>query len=150
MRKLILLLGIAVLFFIGIFMWWNNSLTPVNPNDSSEKIFLIQPGSGVSTIADNLKSEGLIKNPLVFRIYVTQSGIDKKIQAGDFRLSPSMSSQDIAKELTIGAIDVWVTVPEGKRAEEIAAILEDKIPTNYLHYFVLWHTVLLHLFEEPY
>ena len=111
MRKLIILLCVAILFIVGGFFWWNNNLTAVNPSDSSEKIFLIQPGSGVSTIADNLKSEGLIKNPLVFRIYVTQSGIDKKIQAGDFRLSPSMNAREIAKELTIGAIDVWVTVP---------------------------------------
>lgn len=114
---------------IGLgFFWWNNNLQAVNAQDTSEKIFLIKPGSGLITIATDLKNEGLIKSPLVFRYYVKQTGIDKKIQAGDFRLSPSMSAQEIAQELTTGALDVWITIPEGKRAEEIAAILKEKVP----------------------
>lgn len=31
--------------------------------------------------------------------------------------------------MTKGTLDIWVTIPEGKRAEEIAAILKEKIPT---------------------
>lgn len=54
-------------------------------------------------------------------------GIGKSIQAGDFRLSPKMSARDIATELTHGAIDIWVTFPEGLRREEQADILEEKL-----------------------
>lgn len=54
-------------------------------------------------------------------------GIAKSIQAGDFRLSASMTSRRIAEELTHGAIDVWITIPEGLRLEEQAAKIEEKL-----------------------
>ncbi len=54
-------------------------------------------------------------------------GIGKSIQAGDFRLNPSMSSREIALELTHGAIDIWVTLPEGLRIEEQAETIEKEL-----------------------
>jgi len=129
MRKLLLPVMAAGLVFVGLF-WWNTNLQAVNPRDNSEKLFVVAPGSGISSIAQNLKKEGLVKDSLVFRLLVQTSGLAKKIQAGDFRLSPSMTAEAIAKELTVGTLDIWVTIPEGKRAEEVAQILEDKLP-NY-------------------
>lgn len=87
----------------------------------------MRPGTPVSTIASGLKEERLIKNSLAFRFLVGQMGIGKNIQAGDFRLSPSMSAREIAEELTHGAIDVWVTFPEGLRVQEQAEIIEGKL-----------------------
>lgn len=81
-------------------------------------------------VAKNLKKNNLIKNDIAFTIMVFVSGLDKKIQAGDFRLSPSESSRQIAQDLTKGTLDIWVTIPEGKRAEEIAAIFKTKL-SNY-------------------
>lgn len=126
---------IAVSFFILIFLffvgavWWNNGLSAVNPNNKSEKIFIIPPGQGVREIANNLKEQGFIKDPVVFFLLVKRLGLDGKIQAGDFRLSPSQTAQQIAENLTHGTLDIWVTIPEGKRAEEIVEILKNKIPS---------------------
>ncbi|KKP80039.1 MAG: Aminodeoxychorismate lyase, partial [Candidatus Levybacteria bacterium GW2011_GWB1_35_5] len=50
----------------------------------------------------------------------------------------SMSAYEIAESLTHGTLDIWVTVPEGYRAEEIADILEGKIP----NYDKSWRDVL--------
>ncbi|MBI5045020.1 MAG: endolytic transglycosylase MltG [Candidatus Levybacteria bacterium] len=122
--------GIIILLVVVGYFTWNNNLKPVNPRDHTEKMFVIRPGSGISTISKNLEREGLIKNALFFRIYIQQSGLHKKIQAGDFRISPSMDSKKIAEILTTGTIDVWVTIPEGMRSEEIAQILSNKM-TNY-------------------
>lgn len=127
MHKGISLLGIAFLFLIGLF-WWNLNLSPVNPNDHSEIEFNISPGSGLKIISNDLKRHNLIKNTLIFTLMVQQSGLDKKIQAGSFSLSPSLSGKDIALRLTKGAEDIWITIPEGKRAEEIAEVLKVKIP----------------------
>lgn len=88
---------------------------------------MVTPGQPITIIAQNLKDEGLIKNAFAFRLLVAQMGIGKTIQAGDFRLSPAMSSRDIALELTHGAIDIWVTLPEGMRIEEQADIIEEKL-----------------------
>lgn len=129
MRKLIAILVIFGLIIGSILFWWHSGLQPVNKTDQTPRTFTIAKGSGIKAIANSLKSQGLIKNPIVFFLYVRQNHIDQKIQAGDFRLSPAMSAEQIAKALTTGAEDIWVTIPEGKRAEEIADILKADIPT---------------------
>ncbi len=101
----------------------------VNKQDKSNKIFVVSKGKGVRELANELKKEGLIRDPVVFFLLVKQMGLDDDIQAGDFRLSPSMSAAKIADSLTHGTLDIWVTIPEGQRAEEIAAMLKEKIPT---------------------
>ncbi len=108
--------------------YYNYLLSPVSPNSTDvQKIFVVTPGQPLGTIAANLKKQNLIKNPLAFRLYVAQIGIEKSIQAGDFKISPSESSKQIAQDLTHGAIDIWVTLPEGLRLEEQAAKIEEKL-----------------------
>lgn len=118
----ILILGLATL-------WWQKGTAALNPNDKKSVIFVIAPGQGIREIANNLRKEGLINDPIVFFLLVKKLGIDNKIQAGDFRLSPSMSADEVAQTLTHGTLDVWITIPEGKRAAEIADILKEKLPT---------------------
>lgn len=129
MRRLSVLLIVLLVIAAGIYTWWNNGITAVDPNDKSSKIFLVQQGKGVRELANQLKKEGLIKDPVVFFILVKKLGLDGKIQAGDFRLSSSMTATEIAQNLTHGTLDIWVTIPEGKRADEIADILQAKIPS---------------------
>ena len=105
-------------------------LTAVDSSNKTPKIFVINKGEGVREIANNLKKDGLIRDPVVFFILATKiKGLDKQIQAGDFRLNSSMSALDVATALTHGTLDIWTTVPEGLRAEEIANILKEKIPS---------------------
>jgi UPF0755 protein len=129
MKRIITLLVIIVIFALGAFLWWNNGLSPVNASDKTPKIFVVKKGEDVRKIANNLKTQGLIKDPIVFFLLTKQEGIDKQIQAGDFRLNPSMSAQEVASNLTHGTLDIWVTFPEGLRADEIADILKAKAPS---------------------
>ncbi len=110
-------------------MWWKSGISPVNTYDKSQKIFVIPTGARLKEIANNLHQKGLIKDSFVFVLLVKKQGFDNKIQAGDFRLSPSMTAYEIAETLTHGTLDVWVTIPEGKRADEIADILKKHIPS---------------------
>lgn len=100
-----------------------------NPQDKSNTIFVVDKGKGVRELANELKTARLIRDPVVFFLLVKQLGLDNKIQAGDFRLSPSMSATAIAENLTHGTLDIWITIPEGQRAEEIAATLKAKVPS---------------------
>lgn len=113
---------------MGSLLWWQVGIRPVNPKDQSTKIFVIQKGEGIKSIAKRLKNEGLIRDQIVFFVLARNLDLSGKIQAGDFRLSPSMDAQTLAKELTLGTLDVWVTIPEGLRSEEIAQLLKNKIP----------------------
>jgi UPF0755 protein len=129
MRKLVVVLVILVVFGILALFWWENGLLPANSSNHTPKIFIIKQGEGVKIIANNLKAEGLIRDSIVFFLLARQQGLDKQIQAGDFRLNPSMSANQVANNLTHGTLDIWVTIPEGLRAEEIANILKNKIPS---------------------
>ncbi len=129
MKKILVVLGLLIIFSLISFVWWQNGLQPVNASDKTPKIFIVENGEGVREIANNLKTNGLIKDPIVFFLLTKMEELDKKIQAGDFRINPSMSAQEIATNLTHGTLDIWTTIQEGLRATEIAQILKAKIPS---------------------
>ncbi len=126
-KRLLLTLGILIFLAIGFWGYYTIESQPVDRNNRSEKIFVIRQGESLSDIARNLEKEEFIKNRVVFYIMVKKMGLEKKIQAGDFKLSPSMKQEKIIKTLTHGTLDVWVTVIEGLRKEEIAEIMNKKI-----------------------
>jgi UPF0755 protein len=128
-RKLSFLIVLILLAVGGFFSWWVTAISPVDVSNKTPQLFVIKPGEGIREIANNLKEQGLIRNTVAFFLIVKQKGLDNKIQAGDFRLTKNMNTQTIAESLTHGSLDVWVTFPEGVRAQEIADILQDNIGT---------------------
>ena len=128
-RFLILLIIIVVVLGGAGSLWWSSGTSAVNPSETTTQKFEVRPGAGVKEIAANLASDGLIKDTQLFYIVVKVYGLENKIQAGEFYLSPSMSSVEIARALQFGSEDILVTIPEGKRAQEIADILEKNLPT---------------------
>lgn len=130
MKKLSFLLFLLIMG-IGLgFIWWNNGTQAVNRKDTSQKIFVIPRGAVIREIGNSLKKENLIRDPVVFFIFLKLQGKDKNIQAGDYKLSPSMSLGKLVETLNHGTLDTWVTFQEGMRAEEFAKILKDNVK-NY-------------------
>ena len=129
MRKLAILI-IIPLFIVFSYLWFRNGISPVSSIDKTPQIFVVQKGEGVREISSRLKQQNLIKDPIVFFLLIGKVGlgIDNKIQAGDHRIARSMTAQEVAKSLTLATNDVWVTIPEGFRAQEIADILEKNVP----------------------
>lgn len=123
MKKILTVITIIVIFAISFYLYYQEGTLPVNKKDTATKIFKVEQGENLATIAKKLQNENLIRNKLVFYLIVKKLGIEKKIQAGDFRLSPSMSATEIAQSLTHGTLDIWVTIIEGLRKEEVAQVL---------------------------
>lgn len=150
MNKLIIVIVFLVIVLSGSALWWKNGISSVNSTDKNSIIFVVEKGDGVREISNRLRSKGLIKSSVVFFLLVKQLGLDKEIEAGDFRLSPSMNAAEIAENLTHGTLDIWITIPEGKRATEIAEILQAKIAT----YNSTWKKTLVlnegYLFPDTY
>jgi len=105
--------------FVAIFFAFVQFSKPVS-NDSALKEFLITKGSSASQIANDLEEEKIIRSSLAFKFYIQFTGKQSKILAGEFRLSPSMSLSEIVDTLQKGPVEIWVTIPEGLRHEEIA------------------------------
>lgn len=122
-KKIIFIALLAALLFatagIGIFI--STLFAPVVAESAESVQFVIARGQSVTQIANQLHQAGLVKHPLAFRLAVKWQGLDNQIQAGSFQLSPSLTVMEIAQSLTLGSEDQWVTIPEGWRAEEIAA-----------------------------
>lgn len=76
-------------------------------------------------VAQSLKSLGAIRSTYAFLIYTKLSG--KIIRAGYYSLPYNLSIKELsAKFASEEFLLIKVTVPEGKRMEQIAAMLEDK------------------------
>ena len=118
-----------IILIIGIFfyLFYKEGAMPFSKDDKSVKIFVIERGAPLQTIVNNLEKNDLIRNKIVFFLIVRQLGLERKIQAGDFRLSPSMNAYEIANTLTHGTLDLWVTLIEGTRREEMAQIISREL-----------------------
>jgi peptidoglycan lytic transglycosylase G len=138
MRKFSFLIVLLLLIIGSIAAWWINGITPADPSNNNTQSFEVTQGEGVREIANALKSQGLIKDPVIFFLLIKQKGVGEKIQAGEFQLSPSMSAGKIADELQLATDDVRITIPEGKRAEEIAVIFKN----NFQNYQPSWEQQL--------
>lgn len=150
MKRLTAIIILFIILVAGGIIWWENGLLPANPKDTTKNIFVVEKGSGLKEVANKLGAQGLVKNSIVFFLYTRLGKFEGKIQAGDFRLSPSMDVKEIAENLTHGTLDIWITIPEGKRSDEIADILQEKIPS----FKPIWRTILReqegYLFPDTY
>jgi UPF0755 protein len=120
MKKLLFVPLAIILFLAAIVVWFYLNVQPVS--DSRDfKNFLITKGSSAGTIGSKLQSAGLIRSALAFKIYTQFTGTSGRIVAGEFRLSPSLNLFQTVSQLISGPLELWVTIPEGLRREEIAA-----------------------------
>jgi UPF0755 protein len=123
MKKLKILLFLIILTSIGFYLFYSEGSLPVNKIDKNIKKFIVKSGEPLNNIVNNLNNEGLIRNRIIFRLVIAKLGIEKKIQAGEFQLSPSMSAFEVANNLTHGTADTSLTLIEGMRKEEMAEII---------------------------
>lgn len=130
MKKIQILFILIVILAASGYLIYREGTLPVNKADKTPKQFKIQAGESLNTITNNLSREGLIRNKVVFYLIVKRLGIEKSIQAGEFQLAPSMNAENIAKSLTHGTVDTWITIIEGLRKEEIAEIVAQKFPIS--------------------
>ena len=123
MKKLKFVIPLTALFILGIFVtgiffWWRENTKPVS-NVTSSQDFLILKGKSASQVGQMLYEKGLIRSPLAFKIYVQVMGSADEIQAGEFRIPPNLTVFEVIDLLSKGPLELWVTVPEGLRKEEI-------------------------------
>lgn len=119
-RFIILFFVVVVAAWVG-WLWWADSISPMDTHDTTPIDFIVHQGDGTKIIAANLATQNLIHSPTGFYLLVKLLGIEKQLQAGDFRLNKSMDARTMAMELTHGMQDIWITTLEGWRDEEIAA-----------------------------
>lgn len=129
MRKLFALIAIFLILLMVIRGWWSMNLSPVG-KDMQTKTVIIAKGKSLTEIANQLKKENLIKSAFIFSLYTRLQGFSNKLSAGTFTLSPSQSTPEIVKVLSGTPSEVWVTLIEGWRIEEMADRLNSELRTT--------------------
>lgn len=114
---------------IGLYLRYRGAdvTQPANASDTTDVTFVVESGQAVGTVAWYLERQGLVTDGELFRRVVQYHGADGDIQAGVYTLRPSMTMEEIMRELQHGKMpSATITVVEGWRAEEIAMLLEEK------------------------
>lgn len=111
--------GIALTGCSGVIESMNE---PVDPADTTEFHVVVPNGASTTRISEMLESEGLIRNATMFKLLSKELGVDGKMQAGEYILSKSMSSEDMIEKFVDG--DVYIetftfTIPEGFETRHI-------------------------------
>lgn len=119
MKKLLFVSLFLILILASVAIWFYQSSQPVSSNKAF-KDFLITKGSSAGQIGKKLQDAGLVKSTIAFKIYTQFTGVSGKIVAGEYKLTPSYSLFQVVNQLTKGPLEIWVTIPEGLRREEIA------------------------------
>jgi len=86
-----------------------------------EQYFTVDQGESVSLVCIRLEQAGLITDAELFRTYLVYTGLDRQLQAGQFKMNTAMSPVEIAAELMDATPDeAIVTILPGWRIEEAA------------------------------
>jgi UPF0755 protein len=135
---------ITIPFFLltaFVFFFYFSTLPP--STSQTKKVFVINEGDSLSTIALRLEKNQFIKNRYTFIIYAYFLGLNEKIQAGTFYLTSSQKIPDLIKNISRGgSTDYWLKIIPGTRIEQFspspeftleAKDLEGKLfPDSYL------------------
>ena len=105
-------------------MWWSANTSAMSTSTDLQR-FIVPKGASAEKIGATLETEGLIKNALAFKIWVQLFGKQNSINAGEFQLSPDMNIEEIIVALGKGPQELWVTIPEGLRREEVVERIID-------------------------
>lgn len=106
---------------------WQGSFLPKDINSFEEKSFLVKKGESVFQIAGDLEKENLIKNRIYFALYLLLKGQFRKLQTGEYLLSPSITISEIAKKIVSGeTLKEKITIIEGWNLRDIGWYFENR------------------------
>lgn len=124
LKRLGILLLLLLMAAAGGAWWVKHRLDTPYRGFAGEEVFVDLPsGIGVSAIGERLTEAGVVPDPWTFRLAARLAGVDRKLQAGEYRFAEPATPGDIAARVARG--DVYthpITFPEGLTAAEMADI----------------------------
>jgi len=126
LSKIFNILIISVVIFVGLFVWFVWSSTQSLGTVDDIVYVDVESGDTRDIIGDKLVEAGVIQSSNKYVWYTRISGGGGDVQAGKHSIPLSSSIKELVQILESAPEDstVWVTIPEGLRADEIANILE--------------------------
>ena len=121
------LIVLAILAGIGGAAWLWYGVYRDRSLPAAETHVVIERGSTFVEIARLLAEKGVISNVATFRLLAKVRGSETDVRAGEYRFDPHQTQSEVLRALLTGGaqVAVWVTIPEGYTAKEIAQRLAD-------------------------
>jgi UPF0755 protein len=125
-------LSVAERFYLQTYLAARNDALSAPIGGAQQNVaFAITAGERADQVAANLQAAGLLNDPALFLNYLRYYGLDARLEAGQFQLSGSLTTPELAATL-INAVaqEVELRFLEGWRSEEMAAYLRATQPAN--------------------
>jgi UPF0755 protein len=103
-----------------ILLFYGGGLQSPGNQAAEGKYYLISPGDSLDSIIAGLKYANFIQHEGAFRAYLIYSGIDRRIQPGDYYFTTQLSEIEIAQALGNPPTQTTLSILAGWRMEEIS------------------------------
>lgn len=125
LRYLLVLVVVAAAVAGGAYLWFEKSITKDGPLQEPARV-LIERGSGLSRVAQQLEKAGVVKQARLFQTYVMMEGKEKALQAGEYQFPSGESMERVLDRLVRGEImRHQIVFPEGVTSHAILAALAE-------------------------
>lgn len=92
----------------------------------ADKVVIVNRGSGIFDVAEQLRREGVIRNPNLFVGMAYVQGLNVKVKAGEYLFKSNASMNSVLDTLVEGkSVLHSLTIPEGLTSEQIVARLKE-------------------------
>lgn len=119
--------GCALLFAAALVMYFDlkEFARTAAGEGQHERHLTVPPGQPLAATAEALQRLQLVKSAFKFRMLARLQGYDRRLQAGEYRLTASMSPRDILELMAKGVVRLHrLTIPEGLTILQIAEQVE--------------------------
>jgi UPF0755 protein len=121
---LFILLGCACL---GVWFVHSEVYRATAQTGSETVTFRVEQGESIVNLAARLDGEQVIRNPWLFKKYLSIKNIDRVVQAGEFEVAAPITLARVAQALTTARIgETEITILPGWNLRDIASYLESQ------------------------
>jgi UPF0755 protein len=133
LRRALFDTSVAILVMVAVIvtaaaLWFRSSVYSDRRLPRARTSVVIPRGATFNDVVGILQSRDMLAHPIAFRILARMRGDEADVKAGEYAFEPGQTSDEILRKLVAGEaqVAVWVTIPEGFTAREIAQTLDDR------------------------
>lgn len=125
------LIGVAVAVIVGAGVivlaasaWFSNAVYGDRRLPLAQTDVIVPAGATFGQVVALLDQHGVLAQPLAFRLVARLRHVEPDVQAGEYRFPAHQTSDEVLDRVVRGEqFALWVTIPEGFTAREIAETL---------------------------
>jgi UPF0755 protein len=127
LRRVVVWVTVPAALLVAVTAWSLYAVFRDRSYPSAQTQVIVQQGATFDAIARSLAANGVVGNVLTFRTLARLRGQDTAVRAGEYRFPAHQTQDEILRALVTGSaqVAVWVTVPEGFTAAQIATRLQE-------------------------